>query len=135
MSAIDDEFSPRTATVSAGETVTWSNDGDNVHTVTSDDGVFDSGLIDAGTGFSFTFAEPGTYPYYCQVHGAAGGVGMAGTIVVAGAAGQPAEPEEGAETIPPRGLPSTGAAVGLWLATALSAIGVGAGVLVGVRGK
>jgi hypothetical protein len=124
-------------TVPSGETVAWSNDGDNVHTVTSDEGVFDSGTLESGASFSFTFAEPGTYPYYCQVHGAAGGVGMAGTIVVTGATDQSADPasEEGSQVVPPQGLPATGGGAGVWLAAALAAIGAGVAMLLGVRDK
>jgi LPXTG-motif cell wall-anchored protein len=132
VSAIDDAFSPRTLTVDPGETVTWSNDGENLHTVTSDDGVFDSGPMDAGAAFSFTFEQPGTYPYYCQVHGSAGGVGMSGTIVVAGATAAQAEsaptPQPG-----PQGLPATGASGGLWIAVAAAAIAAGAGLVATVR--
>ncbi|MGB0855805.1 MAG: PEFG-CTERM sorting domain-containing protein, partial [Nitrosopumilus sp.] len=57
-----------------GETVTWSNDDTAAHTVTSGsaaggaDGVFDSGLFTAGTTFSQTFEEEGTFDYFCMVH-------------------------------------------------------------------
>jgi hypothetical protein len=135
---IDDEFSASSITVAPGDTVRWSNDGDNVHTVTSDEGVFDSGTLESGASFSFTFAEPGTYPYYCQVHGAAGGVGMAGTIEVTGASEQPADPaatEEDSQVLPPQGLPATGGGAVAWLAFALAAIGAGVGMLLAVRGK
>jgi LPXTG-motif cell wall-anchored protein len=83
---VDDAFQPRTITVQPGTTVTWTNNGAAVHTATGDDGGFDSGLMGAGDTFSFTFSRPGTFAYYCQVHGAAGGVGMAGAVVVQGAA-------------------------------------------------
>lgn len=138
VSAIDDEFSPRSVTIAAGDTVRWSNDGDNVHTVTSDEGAFDSGTLEAGAAFSFTFGEPGTYPYYCQVHGAAGGVGMAGTIEVTGATEEPADPaatEEDSQVVSPQGLPATGGGALPWLAVALAAIGAGGAMLVAVRGK
>jgi plastocyanin len=35
-----------------------------------------------GQTFSFTFSRPGTFPYHCRVHGAAGGQGMAGSVTV-----------------------------------------------------
>ena len=47
--------------------MTWTNDeGEPVHTVTSDDGApaeFDSDDIDGGGTFEFTFDDPGEYPY------------------------------------------------------------------------
>jgi plastocyanin len=53
-----------------------------VHTVTADDGTFDSGDIAIGTPYSREFDDPGTYSFYCQYHGDVGGVGMSGVIVV-----------------------------------------------------
>ena len=75
-------FSPPTLTVPAGTTVTWTNTDQAAHTVTADDGSFDTGFVAAGQTVSLTFATPGTYPYYCIPHGAPGGAGMAGVIVV-----------------------------------------------------
>jgi plastocyanin len=57
-------------------------DGEEQHTITADDGSFDSGILNPGDTFSLTFDTPGTSAYYCQIHGGPGGVGMAGTIVV-----------------------------------------------------
>ena len=61
-------FSPAEITVPAGTTVIWTNSDAASHTVTSDDGVFDSGTISQGNTFRFTFDEAGTYPYYCTIH-------------------------------------------------------------------
>jgi plastocyanin len=69
-------------TIPAGTTVIWNNDEQAKHTVTADDGLFDSGDQALGESYSFTFAEPGDYPYFCRYHGDVGGVGMAGTIHV-----------------------------------------------------
>lgn len=74
-------FSPQTLTVHTGSTVTWVN-GTILHTVTADDGSFDSGYLGSGATFDVTFDTPGTYAYYCVPHGGPGGVGMAGTILV-----------------------------------------------------
>jgi hypothetical protein len=52
------------------------------HTVTQDNGIFDSGIVQPGGAYSYTFQNPGTYPYYCMLHGRPGGIGMAGIIVV-----------------------------------------------------
>ena len=64
----DATFSPATLTIRVGDTVTWRNADDRPHTVTSNDGAFDSGNLDEGVGFSFTFTEPGTYAYLCEYH-------------------------------------------------------------------
>ena len=64
----DMAFSPATLTISAGDTVTWTNADDRRHTVTSNDGAFDSGNLDQGASFSFTFTEPGTHTYRCDYH-------------------------------------------------------------------
>jgi plastocyanin len=80
---IDFAFAPKIVVVKVGATVAWPNqDGAIEHTTTSDTGIWDSGLYAGGESFSFTFDEPGIYPYYCVPHGAPGGVGMAGTVVV-----------------------------------------------------
>lgn len=61
-------FEPATLSTEAGATVTWTNDDTVPHTVTSDDGAFDSGIFDPGASFSWTFAGPGTFAYNCQLH-------------------------------------------------------------------
>ena len=78
-------FAPKTITIVAGTTVNWPNTGQAPHTSTSDTGLWDSGQKAAGESFSFTFREAGTFPYYCTLHGAPGGVGMAGTVIVTAA--------------------------------------------------
>lgn len=67
-----------TFTVVAGTTVCWRNQDGWTHTVTSNTGVFDSGVIALGDTFSFTFDAAGSYAYHCELHPA-----MAGTINVA----------------------------------------------------
>jgi plastocyanin len=61
-------FAPQNVDIAAGGTVNWTWGGSLPHTVTSDTGLFDSGVRTSGT-FSFTFAAPGTYNYFCAVHG------------------------------------------------------------------
>ena len=64
---IDSEkFVPSTITVKTGTTVTWVNDEGDMHTVTSNYGVFDSGDLTDGSSFSFTFSTPGEYYYHCK---------------------------------------------------------------------
>jgi plastocyanin len=61
-------FVPVTITVPAGTTVTWTNDDTVAHTVTSVTGAFDSGNIDPGKTYSFTFNQAGTFEYSCTNH-------------------------------------------------------------------
>jgi plastocyanin len=76
-------FTPLTMSVPVGTTVTWTNQDDVPHTVTTTKApvTFDSGVFDKGKSFSYTFAKPGTYEYYCAVH-----PDMRATVVVTGAA-------------------------------------------------
>jgi YVTN family beta-propeller protein len=57
-----------TLRVKAGQTVTWTNRDSVPHTVTSDDGLWDSSDIAPGKGFSRRFDVPGTYAYHCGIH-------------------------------------------------------------------
>ncbi len=61
-------FGPKAVVVPAGATVTWINDDDAPHTVTAGDGSFRSRTLDTGEQFSFTFAKPGEYGYFCSIH-------------------------------------------------------------------
>jgi len=61
-------FSPSTITVTANTTVTWTNKDAVAHTVTSNSGLFDSGLISTNGTFSFRFTVAGSYPYHCTPH-------------------------------------------------------------------
>lgn len=70
-------YNPQTITVKAGDTVTWTNGDDIPHTVTSKTGVFKSKALDTDDTFAFTFATPGTFPYFCALH-----PHMTGSIVV-----------------------------------------------------
>ncbi len=86
VSARDDFFDAEAVHVPVGTRVEWSNDGRNPHTVSADDGSFDSGNMAAGATYSITFSTAGAYPYFCKYHGSAGGIGMAGVILVGDAA-------------------------------------------------
>ncbi len=61
-------YSPDPLVVSAGDTVTWVNTGSAPHTVTADDGSFDSGVITSGDSWTFTADVPGWYGFYCALH-------------------------------------------------------------------
>jgi LPXTG-motif cell wall-anchored protein len=124
VSIVDDAFAPKTITVHAGDTVTWSDNGHDPHTVTADSGAFDSSpscpsdvstCLHFGATYSHTFSTAGTFAYHCKIHGAAGGVGMSGVILVANSSG----------TVPGGGLPNTGPGTGLqWM------FGIGVGLLI-----
>jgi amicyanin len=75
-------YNPQQITVKAGTTVTWINHDDIPHTVTSKTGIFKSKALDTDDKFSFTFATPGSYPYFCALH-----PHMTGTIVVEASGG------------------------------------------------
>jgi len=76
------KFTPAQLTVKVGTTVVWTSEDNAPHTVTADDGSFNSGNLKKGDSFKFTFTKAGTFPYYCAYHGTAGGGGMSGTITV-----------------------------------------------------
>jgi plastocyanin len=96
------QFSPREVTVKVGESVTWKNSANDVHTVTADPSrakmkenvsvpagarPFHSGDIPPGKTYRYTFTTPGTYRYVCQPHE---DKGMTGTVIVKpGNAGSP----------------------------------------------
>ena len=61
-------FSPSSITINVGDTIVWTNYDSASHTVTSNDGTFDSGSITNGNTFSFTFTSAGTFDYYCAPH-------------------------------------------------------------------
>jgi plastocyanin/uncharacterized membrane protein YozB (DUF420 family) len=75
-------FIPSQLTIPAGTTVIWVNDEQAKHTVSADEGQFDSGDQELGVRYTYTFTGAGTYRYFCRYHGDVDGVGMAGTIVV-----------------------------------------------------
>jgi plastocyanin len=92
-------FAPAQITIAAGDTVTWMNTTDAEHIVarcapsactgvnggTGTDATFTSAMLTMPPGASshFTFTQPGTYVYYCTLHGYAL---MHGTITVTPAA-------------------------------------------------
>jgi 3',5'-cyclic-AMP phosphodiesterase len=70
-------FTPKSLTVKAGATVTWTNRDDIPHNIVSTEKKFSSPVLDTDQNFSFTFREPGSYPYYCKIHPM-----MTGTVIV-----------------------------------------------------
>lgn len=72
------KFTPESVTIKVGDKITWINDDSTPHTVSSDDGVFESGGLERGKIFEYTFVAKGVYPYRCDIHGES----MRGTIIV-----------------------------------------------------
>lgn len=69
----DFNYDPQDLTVQVGDTVTWTNNDDVAHTVTagtpdSPMGEFDSGELQPGDTFSYTFDQAGTFDYFCTLH-------------------------------------------------------------------
>src|SRR5437660_5357999 len=69
-------FVPNELTVKAGSTIQLANVGAKPHSLTADDGSFDTGIVTpgaesgrfAGTNASITLKAPGTFKFHCEVH-------------------------------------------------------------------
>jgi plastocyanin len=66
-------FKPELVEVTAGTTVTWENTDQILHTATAGtpdapSGAFDGPLDGAGSSFSHTFEEAGTFAFFCERH-------------------------------------------------------------------
>lgn len=85
--ALDNTFRPEEIEISAGTEVRWENGGRNDHNVLPADDELDWGVesddFTPGDEYSVVFDTPGTYPYYCSLHGTVD-FGMIGTVVVTG---------------------------------------------------
>ena len=89
---VDTAFQPEDLTVAVRSTIVWNQIGLQAHSVTAADQSFDSSpscspirthkCLGEGNNFSVEFTEPGSYDYYCRVHGLPDGTGMTGTITV-----------------------------------------------------
>lgn len=86
VSTLDNSFRPEELEVAAGTEVVWTNDGRNDHNVLPAEGE-DWGVeaedFAPGSTYRHRFTEPGTYDYYCSLHGTTT-KGMVGTVVVTG---------------------------------------------------
>ena len=71
------DFGPGQLDILPGETVEWNNVSERTHTVTADEGSFDSGDFTPGSKFDVSFANAGTFAYHCTKH-----AGMTGEIDV-----------------------------------------------------
>jgi plastocyanin len=77
-------FTPASVTIPKGTTVTWVNQDTTNHQILNDatgtigqGALFSSNSLTKGTGYSFKFDNPGTYPYHCSIHPQ-----MKGTVIV-----------------------------------------------------
>ena len=96
VSEVDFDFVPATVTINVGDTVLWTNNANDVHTTTSDTGIWDSGTMNPGATFSHIFNSAGTFAYHCAIHSF-----MHGTIVVQAVSTPTPQP-----TPPPTPLPT-----------------------------
>ncbi|MFL6320659.1 MAG: plastocyanin/azurin family copper-binding protein [Nitrososphaeraceae archaeon] len=72
----DQAYDPNPVNVKAGDTVTWTNDDSQIHTVTSGtdssdpnmEKEFDSSMLSQNQTFSHKFNTAGEFPYFCQLH-------------------------------------------------------------------
>jgi plastocyanin len=78
------KFEPQTVNIAVGDTVMWMGV-TGAHTVTS---TSPNWTMNSSTDTSFTFTAPGTYTYFCQIHGPP----MSGEVVVQGADGATSTP-------------------------------------------
>jgi plastocyanin len=72
-----DDYGGGSGEAECGEDVTWTNLDSIEHTVTADDGAFDSGELAEGDGFDFTFESSGEFGFHCEIHPS-----MTGTVSV-----------------------------------------------------
>ena len=70
-------YRPRSVVVHRGQRILFRNVSNAPHTVSANNGSFDSGTIEVGRSWTVTARKIGTFTYFCQFH-----AGMAGTIVV-----------------------------------------------------
>lgn len=84
---LDNNFRPEELEIVAGTAVRWDNGGRNDHNIVPVDDTQDWGVDIAdfapGDVYEHVFTTPGTYAYYCTLHGTAE-AGMVGTVVVTG---------------------------------------------------
>jgi plastocyanin len=99
------QFSPDAVTINRGEKVTWTNQ-DGQHNVKFDDGSFEqpTNAVDTRWTVERTFSAPGTFGYYCELHGSSTN-GMRGTVTVLEAVPPPGGDSSGGV---PGGTPSGG---------------------------
>src|SRR5215217_1425748 len=91
----DNFFDPPDVAVEPGSTITWTNNGAVPHTVTADDGSFDSERLNPGDSYTVAFGGQGTVTYHCEIHPE-----MRGSVTVGGGGSAPAEQPASSESMP-----------------------------------
>jgi len=69
-------FDPPVVDIKVNDDVKWTWKS-NVHSTTSDDSLWDSGVLNNGAVFTYTFTSPGSFPYSCVIHYFTGAVNVA----------------------------------------------------------
>lgn len=85
----DSFFEPANSTVAPRTAVLWVNEGAEPHTVTADDGSFDSTTLNPGQFFLVAFEEQGRVTYHCALHPE-----MVGSVTVSEDSGSSVPTEE-----------------------------------------
>jgi plastocyanin len=93
----DFSFAPASPTVTAGDSITWTNQGPTDHTATAIDGSFNTGNLHKGQSRTLTFKHAGTFAYICALH-----PNMRGTLTVKAAAGGPTAPSSSGQGSTPK---------------------------------
>jgi LPXTG-motif cell wall-anchored protein len=141
----DFSFNPGQITVAPGTTVTWTNDGQAPHTVTSTDGKdLDSGTLQPGDSYTFTFKDDDageTYAYHCEIHpqmtgsvnvsGGSGG-GSSSSASMSASTSASASPTASASASMKPNLPDTGG-ISLPIVAAAALLGLGVLAVIAMR--
>ena len=138
-------FDPSQLTVAPGTTVTWVNEGEAPHTVTSTDGKeLDSATLQPGDTYTFTFKDDDageTYAYHCSIHpqmtasvkvSGGGEATSSASASMSPSASAPASPTASATASAPQELADTGG-ISLPLVVSIALLGLGILAVVAMR--
>jgi len=138
-------FDPGQLTVAPGTTVTWVNEGEAPHTVTSTDGKeLDSATLQPGDTYTFTFKDDDageTYAYHCSIHpqmtasvkvSGGGEATSSASASMSPSASAPASPTASATASAPQELADTGG-ISLPLVVGIALLGLGILAVVAMR--
>ena len=124
----DFEFRPQTVGVEVGGSVTWTNEDAAPHHATADDGAFDTGTLQPGESATVTFEDPGTFPYFCEIHPFMQGEVQVGAQPIPGPTGSGTGTFGTATAIAggaQESLPQTATPLAVILVTGLAIVGAG----------
>jgi plastocyanin len=68
IAAVDTRYLVDAVTVASGDPLTFENRGPSHHTLTADDGRFDSGVLEAGETFTVALDGPREIAVHCEIH-------------------------------------------------------------------